>query len=218
MEITNKEFREEFRRKIPKLYNGYIHLLFNITCLLAGIIVSTYQINSLKASELFVIPLVLILGNLVVFIVHKYPLHKYMKPFSMAYKIHAKSHHVFYTHENIIFEGSKDFYILFFPTWVVLGFILTYFPIVYILGLYFLPHNVTMLFLCMGCVYFLLYEFVHFASHLKEDNPLLKIPGLKFMWNHHRVHHNPKLMASYNFNIVFPLFDKLFGTTYKDNK
>ncbi len=33
--------------------------------------------------------------------------------------------------------------------------------------------------------------------------------------HHHTVHHDPRLMNRYNFNITYPIFDWLFGTWYR---
>lgn len=66
------------------------------------------------------------------------------------------------------------------------------------------------------CFYFALYEVVHLSCHLEEDHWWLTIPGLKAMRHHHRIHHHPRLMNRYNFCIVYPLFDYVFGTKYKE--
>jgi sterol desaturase/sphingolipid hydroxylase (fatty acid hydroxylase superfamily) len=101
---------------------------------------------------------------------------------------------------------------MFFPTWVVLGFVFLALP-----GIYFLLSSVfsaNFVFLSMGMAgfYFLSYEVVHFASHLPEDHPVIKIKFFRFMRGYHGIHHNPKLMRDYNFNIVFPFFDIIFKT------
>ncbi|MDH5581219.1 MAG: hypothetical protein OEY33_04885 [Bdellovibrionales bacterium] len=209
------KFREQFRQKIPKLYSGVFHLLFNFSLLLLTFIFPLTQIKNFKPIELWVIPVVLILGNAVVFFIHKYPLHRQSKLFKFAYTIHSKYHHVFFTDKVLVFETTKDFYILFFPTWVVLGFVLTYFPLLYFGGPYLFSLNIIYLAMSMGSLYFLLYEILHFCSHLPESHPILRVPGVRYMWNHHKTHHDPKLMGSYNFNIVYPLMDILMGTKYK---
>ena len=33
---------------------------------------------------------------------------------------------------------------------------------------------------------------------------------------HHIAHHNRKLMTRYNFNITYPICDRLFGTLYRE--
>ncbi len=210
------QFRDDFRNNhIPKIYSGYLHLFFNLFVLLGTIIYPLTLVSKPTILELLIVPLVMVLGNILVFIIHKYPLHRYMKISKFAYTIHSKYHHVFYTDKVLIFDGPRDFYILFFPTWVVLGFVLFYHPSLYYLGPQFLTSNSIYLAMASGSAYFLLYEILHFCSHLPENHPVLRIPGVKYMWRHHKDHHDPKLMADYNFNIVFPLTDILMGTKYR---
>ena len=63
--------------------------------------------------------------------------------------------------------------------------------------------------------YYLLYEFLHFSSHAKEGSFLKKLPFIKTLSQNHLNHHRLELMEKYNFNITFPIFDKLLGTYYK---
>jgi sterol desaturase/sphingolipid hydroxylase (fatty acid hydroxylase superfamily) len=44
---------------------------------------------------------------------------------------------------------------------------------------------------------------------------LLSIPGARAAREHHRLHHDKALMGRYNFNVVFPLWDWICGTTSK---
>ncbi|GAB4413582.1 MAG: hypothetical protein OHK0056_19720 [Bacteriovoracaceae bacterium] len=42
----------------------------------------------------------------------------------------------------------------------------------------------------------------------------MKISWIKTMREHHRAHHNPKLMHKYNFGIVYPMMDVIMRTRY----
>ena len=218
MDITT--YREKFRLEtIPKNYSGIFHLVFNFSVLILSILFAWSQIFELKAWELIAVPVVVVLGNLVVFVLHKYPLHRKMPLFGFTYKIHAKWHHSFFDHENLVFDSTRDFFIIFFPTWVVLGFVLLAMPVFYFLLSPFFTANFVFLTMSMASIYFLSYEVVHFASHLPEDHFLIKKIGFfRFMRDYHGIHHNPKLMRDYNFNIVFPLFDVIFKTYISPRK
>jgi len=212
-------FREKFRaEEIPKNYSGVFHLIFNFTFLVLSILFAWSQVFQLKAWELMAIPVTLIIGNLVVFILHKYPLHRKIPGFGFSYKIHAKWHHGFFNHENLVFESTRDFYIMFFPTWIVLGFVFLVLPLIFFILSPIFSSNYVFLTVGMGSFYFLSYEVVHFISHLPEDHPLIKIPFFRFMRDYHGIHHNPKLMRDYNFNIVFPFFDIIFKTYLSPRK
>ena len=98
----------------------------------------------------------------------------------------------------------------------VIGFALVFVPIVYFGLASFLPSNVVNMIVASCSGYFIIYEFFHTISHLPSSHFILKIPFLKFMWNHHRIHHHHKYMHKVNFNIVFPLFDWIMGTLQKE--
>jgi len=211
------KFREEFRKNhIPKWYNGWLHLGFNAAVLVAALVFCFSKLYDVQVKELWTIPLTLLLGNLAVFIIHRYPLHRHYGPFAkFSYDIHSKWHHSFYSHEMVIYEKTDDFYVLFFPPLVIASFCAFYLPGSYFLLKHFFSMNITFLFMGVSTLYFILYEVMHFISHLPEDHVVLDVPLFKMVWAHHVDHHQPDLMHKYNFNIVFPFFDYVFGTVYK---
>ena len=52
-------------------YSGSLHIFFNGTCLIGTIIYSFFQISNLKPIELLTIPVMLIAGNLAVYLIHR---------------------------------------------------------------------------------------------------------------------------------------------------
>ncbi|MBK25479.1 MAG: hypothetical protein CME70_15900 [Halobacteriovorax sp.] len=219
LKLDNSVFRNKIRsEKIPKYYFGPLHVLFNAALLFGSII---FHAKSLQAPELihftpFII--IIFLGNLAVFFIHKYPLHGRFKWNSYAYANHTKTHHVFYTEENVTWKDTRDWYTMFFPPEIVFAFIVLYHPIFYYLLKPVIGSNTTHTFLMASSCYFILYEIIHFTSHLPSKHPLLKIPFLRMMRRHHQIHHSPRLMGHYNFCIVFPLVDHLLGTFVDDNR
>ena len=214
------EFRESFRsEKIPRWYSGILHLVFNGSVLL-GLTIGLYaQLNSVTHLEWLTFPAVMLLGNLAVYIIHRFPLHTVYKPiYEQTFKVHTEYHHYFFTNEMIVYEGVRDFYILFFPPTIVIGFSCVFLPICYFILSFFASANVIWLYLGTSALYFLLYEVLHYISHLPEDHPILIFSPFRYMRNHYVTHHNTKLMYRYNFNIVYPLCDVLFGSVYKGEK
>lgn len=213
-----EEFREYYRTKvIPSYYNGFGHVIFNAGLLLSSSIYSLYLIESLSFVWIVSLAfLMLIIGNLVVFLVHKYPLHKRLAFIPYAYKAHTIWHHAFFTHQKETFQNSRDLHVVFFPPVVVASFCLfLILPLHFILPQIMDPNKAYFI-IFMTSLYFILYEIVHFASHLPEGHWALKLPHFAKMRKHHLHHHNPALMSKYNFNIVFPLFDKIFGADYRE--
>ncbi|RLA62928.1 MAG: hypothetical protein DRQ88_08605 [Epsilonproteobacteria bacterium] len=217
--MDTSAFRQKFRsEKIPRNYSGLFHLILNFSFLVFSTLLALSQVFELKVWEIMAIPVTLVLGNLVVFTLHRYPLHRPMPFFGFSYKIHTKWHHRFFTDEKLVFDLTRDFFIVFFPTWIVLGFVFLVLPGIYLLLSPIFSANYVFLTMAMGSFYFLSYEVVHFASHLPEDHFLIKIRFFKFMRDYHKIHHNPKLMRDCNFNIVFPFFDIIFNTYLSPRK
>ena len=214
---TTKEYRELFRSKvIPSWYSGIAHILLNAVSTIATCLYISTWIEKLTWQEACALPCTLLLANLSVYLIHKYPLHRpYPLIHSQTFAIHSLAHHRFYTDEHVVYEQRDDWFILFFPPLVVLSMIFIYLPIMYHLLPLFLPPNAVYLVMIGSILYFIFYEIFHYISHLPEEHFLLKIRVLRFIRQHHVYHHNPKLMYSHNFNIVFPVFDYLFGTAYK---
>lgn len=213
---TNDQYRAWFREHgIPKSYNPVVHLSFNLGTLSFLLFWNLTFVTEWNWKVFTVFGFTLVLGNLVVFLIHKYPLHKRMKLWSFPYDAHTVEHHRYFTHNNPVYQSTHDFFAVFFPWFVVLGFALVAQPIFYYSTKFVIGSELAHVFAGSTAGYFLLYEFVHWCSHLPEDHFFLRLPWLKYMWEHHRVHHNPRLMNSWNFCIVYPLFDKILGTHFK---
>lgn len=215
----NRQYRNSFRRdRIPRIYRPWMHVYFNGGTLLALVIGSIAMIQTWGLGQLAVFAFTLLLGNFTVWLVHRYPLHRRNPLISFPYDPHTVVHHRYFTNEFITCDDNKDLFAVFFPMWVVLGFAVIVQPVFYFSFKFFFGSNLAYTFTAGTAFYFLLYEFVHWTSHLPLDHFLLKNPWLLFMRNHHIIHHDPKLMMKYNFCIVYPLMDIIFGTYYRKAK
>ena len=58
-----------------------------------------------------------------------------------------------------------------------------------------------------GIAYFLNYEVFHLAYHLPDAHPLARNGLVRRLRWLHTVHHDPRRMATSNFNITYPLGD-----------
>lgn len=63
--------------------------------------------------------------------------------------------------------------------------------------------------------YFLNYEVLHLVYHLPTRYAVARWPLVGRLRRLHQDHHDPRLMARYNFNITYPIGDRLFGTLYR---
>ena len=219
--LSTERYRQWFQEnKAHQTFSPWIHPLFNFGILLltgATSLYFTLEHGPLSLKNALLFPLTLLLGNLVVFLLHRFPLHRRYKLVPFPYDEHTVQHHRYFDSANVTLTGPKDFESIFFPWFIVLGFVLATCPIFYGLGYLYNGYIAGLFFVFSACFYFTLYEIVHLSCHLRRDHWWLKIPGLRAMREHHRIHHHPKLMNRYNFCIVYPLMDYILGTKFKES-
>lgn len=219
--LSTQKYRKWFQEnKVSESHSPWLHPIFNFGVLSITGVLALYfsMLNGLPTTKtLLLFPLTLILGNLVVFLLHRYPLHRRYKLFPFPYDEHTVKHHRYFDYTNITLTGPKEFENIFFPWFIIASFVVLSCPLFFALGLLYDGMEAGWFFVFCACFYFTLYEVVHLSCHLEEDHWWLTIPGLKAMRQHHRIHHHPRLMNRYNFCIVYPLFDYVFGTKFKEN-
>ena len=72
------------------------------------------------------------------------------------------------------------------------------------------------LFFLSVLAYYFVYEWFHFAHHLRRDSWLGRRAVVGWLRTHHTRHHELALMEKGNFNVSFPLWDRLLGTMLPD--
>ncbi len=214
--LSTAEYRDWYRaERIPKFYSPVIHIGYNLGVLLALIVGHFYYVGSWGLSSILVLAFAFLLGNVVIYSLHRFPLHHRLKYVTALYDAHTVEHHRFFTTNYGEYSGSRDLFIIFFPTFFLTAFALLLQPVFFFSVRALLGTDIAHIFSGATAVYFFLYEFFHWASHTREGHFVQKSAWIRYMRNHHRVHHNPKLMRSYNFTIVYPLMDLLMGTLYR---
>lgn len=215
--LSNKQFRLWVQEnEVSRFYSSYVHICWNIGILFLLALVNALLIENWNWKVVGVYIFTLLFGDFLVWALHRYPLHHRYKYWSYPYERHTVMHHRYFTQNFITYDNARDFYAVFFPMKVIAGFALLAQPAFFFGVKYFLGHNLAFAFTSGTAIYFLLYEFVHWTSHLPEAHFLISIPWLRRMRHHHQLHHNPRLMMKFNFGIVSPLADFLLGTKYKE--
>jgi hypothetical protein len=204
-------YRPWFRTHVrPRVYFPMAHLVVHLGPLIATCIYAATQLKDVSALAWLTVPAWLLVGSAFVYWFHRHVLHRPTRLFYFAYKRHTLQHHRFFDYEHITPDEPKDLYNVLFPWWT--GTFLC--GLSYVICRAITPQlgpNVAYLTMFTMCMYLALYEFIHSVSHLSERNFLVRMPVLSFLREHHRIHHDPALMGKYNFNVVIPLFDWLFG-------
>ncbi|HZX96699.1 MAG TPA: sterol desaturase family protein [Myxococcales bacterium] len=201
-------FRAEARaEQLGPRYSGLLHLAFVNVVSLAIIAVAGAQIHRPRLA-LLTVPIAFLYANLVEWLAHRGPMHAPRRFLGLVYRRHTLLHHAFFTAEQMSLESARDFKLVLFPPVLLLFFFGGLaLPAGLLLGA-FLGSNVAALFVITAMAYYLLYEWLHLAYHLGDRAPRLIEP----LRRHHAAHHDPRNMTRGNFNITFPICDRLFGT------
>lgn len=196
---------------IPRWYNPWAHLAgttgIGITVLGAALL----HLRHVRAIDLLMVPLVLILANAFEWRAHKSVLHRRFPPFQVIYDRHTPDHHAVYMTHDMAIRSVREFRLVLIPAMGVLGIVITTTPIA-LLTAHFLGLNCGWLFLLTASLYMVLYELSHLSYHLPTGSFLGRRRLVALLREHHARHHDPRLMQKWNFNVTIPLFDWLHGT------
>jgi hypothetical protein len=206
-------FREQYRREhIPAHYQGWRQLAFTFGIGGAVFAGSVLQVEQVRPLEWLAIPLTFLYANLAEYWGHRGPMHHLRRGLRLVYERHTRQHHRFFTHEAMELDGLRDLRAVLFPP-VLMTFFITAFALpAGLLLAWITTPNVAWLFIAASLGYFLNYEFLHMAYHLPPGHPISRWSLVRRLKRLHEAHHDPRLMARYNFNITYPICDALFGT------
>jgi hypothetical protein len=208
------QFRTEYRAaRIGKRYSGWVHFAFVTGTCGAVITFALSRVHQPRWWELAVLPVGFLLSNLVEYLGHRGPMHHLRKGLRLIYQRHTREHHQFFTTERMAVESSRDFKMVLFPPVMLVFFLVAVAgPLAaafYVLG----SPNAGWIFASTGVGYYLTYEWLHLAYHLRADSWVWRLPRFASLQHHHARHHDPAAMGHHNFNITFPICDALFGTS-----
>lgn len=212
-------YRADFRREEIgsgyRSWTGWLHLGVITAGVVVGIGMLASRLEQVGWLELLILPAGYVFANVVEYLVHRWLMHVPRGALRGMYKRHTGQHHRFFTHQAMAADSARDFAIVLFPPFVVvffLGLIAT--PVALAIG-WLVGPDAALLFGIVALSYFLFYEWMHLASHLPPDRALGRLPGVSFVREHHRAHHDPRRMRHYNFNITVPLTDWMVGTLWR---
>ena len=213
------EFRQYFRSEFVErdagmeylgLRNGYAYAAVCLMPVALIVVALAASIDFISPRHLLLLPLYFLISNLVEYLVHRYPMHHRLGPRNVIYA-HVTIHHNFYNNEHFYFEQHRDLMASLLPWYAFLG--VSVVVAVVGGGVYLLAGlNEARFFALVAYSYYLLYEILHAAYHTPPGSLVKKLPGVSRLARTHLNHHRSANMAKWNFNITFPICDRLFGT------
>jgi hypothetical protein len=211
--------RDAFRQnRIPAHYSGPLHLATVIGFSVFIAAVSLAMLEKVRPAEWLTVPLTFLYCNLAEYLGHRGPMHKKTRFLTAIFQRHTVEHHSFFTDEAISFDSPRDYRAVLFPP-ILLVFFFGFFAVPVGASLYYLASpNVCFLFVFTAILYYLNYELFHFSYHVDPQSWLGRLPLIRQLRRNHTLHHDKALMMRYNFNITYPICDRLFGTLYRDGE
>jgi hypothetical protein len=208
------DFRKYFRTELANRYpNGNYYVIFYVVTLISIIVYLLYLLDIHNPIAFLSVLIYFLFCNFFEYLFHRFPMHRKMPGMSRVYH-HVTIHHNFYANELYYYETSRDYYAVIIPYYVWIHIIIST-SILALIIYWSVGFNQAIIFLITVTSYYLMYELLHFSYHAPKDAWIKKIPFVKYLSNFHLIHHKTEIMSKYNFNITFPIFDKLLGTTYK---
>lgn len=173
------------------------------------------RLHDIRPVEWLTVPLTFLYANLAEYLGHRGPMHHRTRWLGLLFERHTGQHHRFFTADAMALEGPGDYRAVLFPAVMIIFFLGGFaLPVGLVLVWAFSP-NVAWLFTATAVAYFLNYELLHFAYHAPAGSWIHRVPGVERLGRLHRIHHDPALMQTMNFNVTYPLCDALFGTRHR---
>ena len=209
-------FRVEFRSKRrPSRLVGWRHFAAITALGIGATALTAAMVRSPAWWEWASILPAFLFANFVEWLAHRYPMHHPLKPLTVAYEMHTLLHHRLFTETSMDAETTSDFDMVLFSPPSLSFFMLGVAAPVAALFFALVSWNAGWIFVALALDYYVLYEYFHLAYHLPEESWVGRLPGMARLRRHHTHHHDHRLMADWNFNVTFPIFDRLFGTHWE---
>ncbi len=170
-----------------------------------------------RAGDWLLLPGFLVIANFLEWMVHRNPMHRPLRP-RIMYRNHAQLHHLAFTDGRMVIGKTDELGLIMMPWYTMLGMFLIASPVMVLAGVLRGP-GLAGVFLVGAVAYFLCYETLHALYHLPDATldraGIGRVRAFRRLQAHHRHHHILGRMAAVNFNVTFPLMDRLFGTLEK---
>jgi sterol desaturase/sphingolipid hydroxylase (fatty acid hydroxylase superfamily) len=198
-------------------YSPWRHMALTLVLATALATVGLALAARARAADWLLLPAFLVLANFLEWMVHRHPMHRPLRP-RIMYRNHSQLHHLAFTDANMVIGPSEDLGLIMMPWYTMLGLFALASPVMVAAGLLRGP-GLAGVFLLGAVAYFLCYELLHALYHLPDavlDRAGIgRVRAFRRLQAHHRHHHILGRMAAVNFNVTFPLMDRLFGTLEK---
>jgi hypothetical protein len=203
------------RPAVPPLWVSYYHVIYTAVFCLAGMIVPLSLVRDMQPLDFLMIPVTCVLANVIEYVIHRWPMHRRYPYAGFMMDLHML-HHRYFFEENYRIDSFADFGLIVFPPIVLNILAFGVCPGFFLAAWWLIGWNAALLFFATVMGYYLAMQLIHVATHARDDHWVLDIPGIRYLWNHHQIHHSRRMMTKVNFNFIIPLTDLLVGTATQE--
>jgi hypothetical protein len=165
------------------------------------------QLHDLRAWQLAGALAVLVVANALEWHLHRDVLHRGRGGLVAVQRSHVGLHHARFRHDDMAMRSPRELGAVLLKPWAIPALAVALSPAAAGLALVG-QRNLAALLMVVGVGYLLAYELLHLACHLPGGTRGV----LGAVARHHARHHDPRLMAHANFNVIVPLWDVVRGT------
>jgi hypothetical protein len=209
----HEEQRSAIVSQIPRWYRPGVHLAIPTVFGLAVMIAAASQLRGVTLTDALAVPLTLLFGFAFEWRAHKSILHAKQPLLGLLYERHELMHHVVFTYDDITMRSGRELWLILMPAYAI---VLVFAMVLPAAGLtaVLATTNAALLLLVTAMAFFLAYEWLHMAYHLPKESFVGRLSIIAALREHHRRHHDPRLMKRWNFNVTLPLFDWIHRTAW----
>jgi hypothetical protein len=206
-----KEIPARDRPPRPRLWVSYYHVVYTVIFCVSGILATLYLIKTFTLIDILVIPATFVVANVMEYVIHRWPMHHRYPHVGIMFDLHM-IHHRYFFEENYRIDSFADYSMIVFPPMVLNILAFVYCPILASPIWWLLGKDAALMLFASIMGYYLLMQIIHVATHLPEHHWVVGIPGIRYLWTHHIIHHSRRHMTKVNFNFIVPLTDVIIGT------
>lgn len=216
-EDTHERRRASIVANIPGWYNPVVHLAIPTVIGLALSVAAALRIQGLRWYELLIVPITVFAAFGFEWRAHKFILHRRRPLLGLLYVRHELMHHVIYTYERMAMKSRRELWLILMPAYAIVLVFAMVLPVALVVARL-LGENTALLMVIASMAFFLSYEWLHMAYHMPDDSVIGRLGIIRRLREQHRRHHDPRLMKRWNFNVTFPVFDVILGTSWSPER
>jgi hypothetical protein len=216
--------RREARLDRPGFYSPGLHLAVTSLTGLSVMAAGLWLLEDVKWWQVAFGLGLLVLSNATEWRIHRDFLHNRLWPLAFLYDRHTPEHHMLFQTDDMAIRSRREYRLVLLPPYAILVLFLSLLPAIAALW-YGVPfqlfsegdqHNLAAVFAIVTMGYVVSYEWLHLSYHLPPDSKVGKMRIIQALRRHHALHHDPRLMQRWNFNVSLPLWDWVRGTYTRD--